>query len=94
MPPEVLPQYHYNDINLLIKSLTMILGNLDRFHENENFEILSQIEMEIEKLPLDKSVKSALCNILWAPNLSIETSLSAIVKLLSNPSYINYKGAV
>lgn len=89
MPPEVLQQYRDNDIRMLVNSIDMILSNLDRLRENENLEILSQIEMEIEKLSIDESVKPRLGNILWAPNLSIETALRTIAKLLSIPSYIN-----
>lgn len=89
MPPEVLQQYRDNDIKMLVNSINMILSNLDRLRENENLEILSQIEMEIEKLPIDEFVKPRLCNILWTPKLSIETSLRTVAKLLSIPSYIN-----
>lgn len=78
MPPEAIHQSQCDPVKVLINSLNMIIANLDQCHEDENLEILSMIEQEIEKLPIGDSIKQSLCDILWLPTIPIGKSLCTI----------------
>ena len=84
----VKPAYRYAPVNSLITALNIIIGNLDQYSEDEVLETLPKIEMEINNLPIDESLKSRLCNMLWDPNHTVGASLRAITTLLSNQAYI------
>ena len=89
MPPEAIRQDRYDHVKYLIVSINWIISALDRYSEEDILEILSKIETEIKKLPIDEFVKPRLCDILWSPQLSLEISLRTGVQLLSDPRYIN-----
>lgn len=84
----VKPAYRYDPVDSLITALNIIIGNLDQYSEDEVFEALPKIELEINNLPIDESVKPRLCNMLWDPSVSVNISLHAITTLLSNQAYI------
>lgn len=84
----VKPAYRYDPVDSLITTLNIIIGNLDQYSEDEVFEALPEIEMEINNLPIDDFVKSRLCNMLWDPSYAVGISLHAITTLLSNKDYI------
>lgn len=84
----VKPAYRYGPVDSLVTALNIIIGNLDQYSEDEVFEALPKIELEINNLPIDESVKPRLCNMLWDPNYTVGASLHAITALLSNKDYI------
>lgn len=84
----VKPVYRYDPVDSLITALNIIIGNLDQYSEDEIFEALPKIELEINSLPIDDFVKPRLCDMLWDPSYSLGTSLHAITTLLSNKVYI------
>lgn len=84
----VKPTYRYDPVDSLVTALNIIIGNLDQYSEDEILETLPKIELEINNLPIDESVKPRLCNMLWDPSFSVNISLHAITALLSNQAYI------
>lgn len=84
----VKPVYRYDPVDSLVTALNIIIGNLDQYSEDEVFEALPKIELEINNLPIDESLKSGLCDMLWDPDCSLGTTLRAITTLLSNQAYI------
>ena len=81
---EVLQQYHYDPVNVLITTLNMIIGNLDQYSEDEILEALPRIEREINNLPINDAVKQILCDTLWNQQNTVRHSLELITLSLKN----------
>lgn len=86
---KVEPAHPYRPVDITISALNIVISHLDQYTENEILETIPKIEKAITDLPINESVKTTLCDILWQPKMSLKDALNVITTLLSYPSYIN-----
>lgn len=87
--PKVPPAYRYDPVDITVSAINIVIGNLDQYTENEILETIPRIEKAICGLPIDESLKSRLCDMLWDPNVPVSTSLHTITTLLSKIQIVN-----
>lgn len=80
--------YRYDPVDITISAINIVIGNLDQYSDAEILETIPRAEKAICDLPIDESLKSRLCDMLWDPNYSLGASLRAITTLLSYQAYI------
>ena len=80
--------YTYDPVDITISAINIVISHLDQYTENEILETLPKIEKAICDLPIDESIKSRLCDILWTTRVTVGASLRAITALLLNQAYI------